>query len=56
MVGAVTGGDLEVEAAAEEACEKLQPQSQGLVLLVKSWCHFPPGESDCEELASSANS
>jgi hypothetical protein len=52
----VTGGDLEVEAAAEEACEKLRLQLQGLVLLVKSWHHFPLGEFDCEELASSAKS
>jgi hypothetical protein len=49
----VTGGDLKVEAVAEEACEKLRLQLQDLVLLVKSWNHFPPGEPDCEKLASS---
>jgi hypothetical protein len=43
---AVTGGGLVDEAEAEEACEN------ALVLLAKSWFHFPLGEFGCEELAS----
>jgi hypothetical protein len=50
---AVTGEGLEVEAAAEEACEKFLLGHQTLVLLVKSSFHFPLGEFGCEELASS---